>query len=313
MRVLITGGYGFLGRALYKEFFIEGFEPVRFRSSRWNLCNFDEALDVVGFYKPDVVVHSAARYGGLGINFEIPEEIFYYNTLMNANIVRASAMKKVKLFVGVGTACSYPGYLKGTLREKDFWRGAVHDSVSCYGSVKKMMVVHCAAAKKEYGMEFIHPVLANLYGPHDSFAPRRSHVVAALLLKFLEAKKGLTDSVTVWGSGKPKREFLFVEDAAEAIVHLVKEGVGKGEVINIGTGVATSIKRLVEMIKEVSGFDGKVVWDTSKPDGQAKKVFDIGKLKAVVGWVPEPISFDKLKRTYDWLEANYENVIIKDW
>jgi len=313
MRILLTGGYGFLGRHLYDRFVAEGFETIRFRSSRWNLCNFNDALDVVGLVKPDIVVHSAARYGGLGINLEIPEEIFYYNTVMNANIVRASAMKGVKSFVAIGTACSYPGYLEGALKEEDFWNGAVHGTVRCYGLVKKMMIIHCEAAQKEYGMEFVCPVLANLYGPHDSFVPRRSHVVAALLLKFLKAKKESARFVTVWGSGKPEREFLYVEDAAAAIMDLVKHDICKGEVVNVGTGVGTSISDLAEMIKTVSEFDGEINYDLSKPDGQMKKVFDVTKLERFLGWVPEPISISKLRKTYLWLEANFETVIEKDW
>jgi len=327
MRVLLTGGNGFLGKAIIKSFENSfGVELFYYPSSQYNLMRLEDCLAMVGRAKPDVVIHSAAIYGGLGINLEIPEEIFYTNTIMNANIIRASAMKGVKKFVGIGTACSYPGYLEGKLREDDIWRGEVHETVKCYGAVKKMMIIHCEAAKKEYGMDSVHPILANLYGPHDSYHPRRSHVVAALIRKFYEAKQIKEKKVVCWGTGSPRREFLYVEDAADVIVSLatglVIEKAGpifsacpteSGDIINVGTGVATSIKELAEMIADVSGFDGRIVWDTSKPDGQKLKVFDVTKLKSLLGYVPESIDKEKLKKTYDWFAGNYEWIKMRNW
>ena len=315
MRVLLTGGNGFLGKALIKAF--KQFDQVEifwYLSSQYNLMRLEDCLAMVGKVKPEIVIHSAALYGGLGINLEIPEEIFYTNTIMNANIIRASAMKGVEKFVGVGTACSYPGYLKGKLKEKDIWSGEVHGTVRCYGAVKKMMIIHCEAAKKEYGMDCFHPVLANLYGPYDSYHPRRSHVVAALIRKFYEAKQNGEKEVVCWGTGKPKREFLYVEDAANVIASLVVNPlIGGGRVINVGTGVATSIKALAGMIAEVAGFEGEIIWDTSQPDGQLLKVFDVSRLKELLGYVPIPINKEKLRKTYNWFARNYDWIKMRDW
>jgi len=310
-RVFLTGGYGFLGTTLYQMLKDNGHEVWAPTSTRCNLLKFEDCLEVLSVCKPDVVIHSAARYGGLGINLEIPEAIFYINTVMNANIVRASALVGVKKFVGIGTACSYPGYLGGVLKEEDLWNGGCHETVACYGSVKKMMIIHCQAAFNEYGMNSIHPILANLYGPRDSFNPRRSHVVAALLMKFLKAKWEESKEVVCWGTGTPEREFLYVYDAAEAILKLMEKDISGVVVVNVGTGVATSIKDLAEMIAEVAEFEGEIVWDTSRPDGQKKKVFDVSYLKSLIGEVPPPIDKKRLKITYDWLEKNYD--MVKNW
>lgn len=310
--VLVTGGSGFLGRVIVEKLLERNAVVITPRSENYNLERFEDALAVINRYKPDIVIHSAAFYGGLGINYARPGEVYFKNMTMGTNIIEASYRGNVKKFVGIGTGCAYPDGIEIPMNEeRDFWSGPLHPSVTQYGGVKKMMQVQCEAYKKQYGFNGIHLVLTNLYGEWDSYNPDRSHVVPALIRKFVEAKMNKESPVGIWGTGKPIREFLYVKDAAEGIVRAT-ELYDDVRPLNIATGIGTQIKELVTKIQLITEYSGNVIWDNSKPDGQMVKVFDITKMKKVLNWQPETDLCDGLKKTIYWFEENYEQAI-KRW
>jgi GDP-L-fucose synthase len=224
---------------------------------------------------------------------------------MGANLMEAARLQNVGKVVNIGTACSYPGYLEGDLKEDDLWGGPCHASVVNYGLTKKMLAVQGLAYKRQYGLDSIHLILTNLYGPGDSYNPDRSHVVAALVRKWVEADLAAAPSIEVWGTGKPIREFIYVEDCADAIVLAAEKYNDVNLPLNIGTGIGTSIKELVETISEVTGYKGKIVWNTDKPDGAIKKVLDVTRMKRELdGWSPPTSLRAGLAKTISWYRAN---------
>jgi GDP-L-fucose synthase len=307
-RVLVTGGGGFLGKVIVRKLEERGAIPITFRKTEFDLRDWEAVQVLFDSTEPDLVIHSAALYGGILINKTMPSKIYFENMLMGTHVIEASARHRVQKFVGVGTACSYPGYLEGPLNEDHLWDGPCHESVRCYGAVKKMMQIQCEAHFKERGFNGSHVLLANLYGKGDSYNTDRSHVVAALLRKFVEAKQKGDQQVVIWGSGKPIREFLYVEDAAEGILR-VAESYESCAPINIGTGIGTSISELVETIKQAVEFDGNLTWDISKPDGASAKVFDVSKMLRELNWHPETPLAEGVEITAKWLAQNYEDAI----
>jgi GDP-L-fucose synthase len=304
-RVTVTGGAGFLGQHLVRR--LEGLGAKVFvpRQRDYNLTALDSCLRCLMEHPCDVLFHAAAYYGGIGINVSEPAKLYYTNLVMGANLMEAARLAKVGKFVAVGTACSYPGYLEGELKEDDLWAGPCHASVVNYGLTKKMMAVQALAYKRQYGLDSVHLILTNLYGPGDSYNPDRSHVVAALVRKFVEAEMAGAPSVEVWGTGKPVREFLYVEDCADAIVLAAEVYDDCATPLNIGTGVGTTIRELSDAVCEASGYRGKMVWNADKPDGAAKKVLDVTRMKqALGGWTPPTDLKSGLARTVDWYRAN---------
>jgi len=304
-KVLVTGGAGFLGAPVVEILREHGAEVYVPRRRDYNLTHLEDGLRCFAEHRPEIVIHSAAFYGGIWINQMYPGRIYYENLMMATNVIEACRLSGVQKFVGVGTACSYPGYLAGELKEEDLWNGEAHETVRNYGTVKKMMQLQCWAYKKQYGFNGIHVILTNLYGPGDSYNPDRSHVVAALIRKFVEAKQNDNSVVEVWGSGRPIREFLYVNDAAEAIV-LAAERYDDVEPINIGTGIGTSIRELAETIQEVVRFEGRLNWNTEKPDGQMKKILEVHKMKTVLRWQPPTSLREGLEKTIRWYAAHKE-------
>ena len=217
-RVTVTGGAGFLGQHLVRRLKNYGAEVFVPRQRDYNLTSLDSCLRCLLEQPCDMLFHTAAYYGGIGINVNEPAKLYYSNLVMGANVMEAARLAKVGKVVNIGTACSYPGYLEGELKEEDLWNGPCHASVVNYGLTKKMLAVQGVAYKKQYGLDSIHLILTNLYGPGDSYNPDRSHVVAALVRKFVEADLAGAKEVEVWGTGKPIREFIYVEDCADAIV-----------------------------------------------------------------------------------------------
>lgn len=304
-RVTVTGGAGFLGQHVVKR--LEGYGAKVFvpRQRDYNLTTLDACLKCLLEHPCDVLIHSAAYYGGIGINVTEPGTLYYTNLVMGANVMEAARLTKVSKVVNIGTACSYPGYLEGDMKEADLWNGPCHASVVNYGLTKKMLAVQAAAYKKQFGLDSIHLILTNLYGPGDSYNPERSHVVAALVRKWVEADLNKAPSIEVWGTGKPIREFIYVEDCADAIVLAAEKYNDVSLPLNIGTGIGTSIKELVETINAVTGYTGKLNWNTDKPDGALKKVLDVTRMKqALDGWVPPTSLKDGLARTIAWYRAN---------
>lgn len=302
-RVLVTGGAGFLGSHLVDRLQNMGCATIVPRKQQFDFTVLEAAEKCFAIFKPQVVIHCAAYYGGIWINQLYPGRIYYENLVMGANVMEAARKHGVEKVVQVGTACSYPGCLENELAEKDLWSGLPHETVVNYGLTKKVMNVQGAAYKKQYGLNSIHLILTNLYGPRDTFHPDRSHVAAALIRKFVEAKMRKAPSVEVWGTGRPVREFLYVEDCAEGIL-LAAEKHASLEPMNIGTGVGTSIRALAGMIQEISGYRGEIRWNTEKPDGQFKKVLAVEKMKTVLNWQPPTSLHEGLKKTIAWYEAN---------
>lgn len=305
-RILITGGTGFLGRHIVERAETLGYSVAAPRSKEFNLVNLagvdnymNETIKSKGPF--DVIIHSAAYYGGIGINKEEPATIFYKNILMGANAFEIAKNYKIKKILPVGSACAYPGSIHGDLKEENFWDGPLHDTVESYGISKKVQLAAQRAYYKQHGIESNHLILTNLYGPHDVFTEYRSHVLSALIKKFTDA----TDKVTLWGDGSPIREFLYVKDAAEAIVKAI-ELPNDLEPVNIGTGKGITIKELAGIIKKYTDFEGEIVWNTSMPNGVQRKVLDITKMKKVFNWEPEYSLEEGLKETIDWYLSNKE-------
>lgn len=304
-KVTVTGGAGFLGRHLVKR--LESFGAKVFvpRQRDYNLTSLDACLRCLLEHPCDVLFHAAAYYGGIGINVNEPAKLYYSNLVMGANLMEAARLTKVGKVVNIGTACSYPGYLEGELNEADLWSGPCHASVVNYGLTKKMLAVQGLAYQRQYGLDSIHLILTNLYGPGDSYNPDRSHVVAALVRKWVEAEIAKAPEIEVWGTGKPIREFIYVEDCADAIMLAAEKYNDVALPLNIGTGIGTTIRELVETINEVTGFAGKIVWNADKPDGAAKKVLDVTRMtEALGGWRPPTDLKTGLAKTIAWYRAN---------
>jgi GDP-L-fucose synthase len=305
MRYLVTGGAGFLGRAVVARLRQLGHEVATPTSSQYDLTILDQARACFAAARPDRIIHSAAYYGGLGINQVEPATIYYRNLVMGANVFEAARhTSSVQKVVVVGTACSYPGQIADLMREEQLWEGAVHASVENYGFTKKIMTVQGRAYLKQFGLRSCHLVLTNLYGPWDSYNPHRSHVVAALVRKFVEAKLEQAGEVRLWGTGAPVREFLYVEDCAEAIVEAADAYDDATLPLNIGTGIGTSIRELTETIADLTQFQGELVWETDKPDGQARKILDPSRAREHLTWRPTHSLREGLGKTIAWYEAN---------
>ena len=302
-RVLLTGGSGFLGSHILDRLRYAGCKVFAPRKTEFDFTALEAAERCMSRFRPHLVIHSAAYYGGIWINQLYPGKIYYENLMMGANLMEASRKHGVNKFVQIGTACSYPGYLENELSEDDFWNGLPHETVVNYGMTKKVLAIQALAYKKQYGLSGIHLILTNLYGPRDTFHPDRSHVVAALIRKFVEAKINDSAEVEVWGTGRPIREFLYVDDAAEAIL-LAAEKYDEPLPMNIGTGIGTSIRELVDLIREISGYRGHLRWNTEKPDGQMKKVLSTSKMRRVLSWQPPTSLRVGLEKAIRWYESN---------
>lgn len=303
--VLLTGGSGFLGRRIADSLRRRGHEVIAPGRPKFDLMDRASVDRAIAALQPDIVVHSAAYYGGLGICVAEPEEVFYRNVVMSAHILDAAARGGVKRFLGVGSACAYAGDVAGDMSEEQLWAGPLHPSVEAYGFTKKVQQVGMNAYRKKYGMTGQFPLLTNLYGEHDVFGEYRSHVVAALIKKFVDAVRSGARQVRCWGSGRPVREFLYVGDGAEGIACLLENG--DTEPLNIGTGIGTSIKELAELVARFTGFGGEIVWDAGKPDGVGRKVLDVTRMKRVLNWQP-PTSLEVgLEKTIRWYMANKES------
>ncbi len=277
--ILITGANGFLGSNVHRKFIEQGYKNIVTPTSKdYDLRSQTETLHLFNQYNPDVVVHVAAKIGGIGSNRRYPGEFFYDNAIMNLNVVHQSYLSGVKKFVGVGTVCSYPKITPTPFKEEDLWNGYPEETNAPYGLAKKMMLVHTQAYHEQYNFKGIHLVLVNLYGPGDNFDLQSSHVIPALIRKCSIARELNLEKISVWGTGTASREFIYVGDAAEAI-YLATEKYEKHYPVNIGSGVQIKIKELVELIMELTGYHGRIEWDKTKPDGQPIRMLDTSKAK----------------------------------
>src|SRR5215831_19571373 len=299
-RVLVTGGSGFLGRHVVCAFERHGCRDVVV--VRKAQCDLTREADVERMYavlRPQVVVHLAAIVGGIGANRESPGRFFYENVMMGALVMEQARLAGVEKFVGVGTICAYPKLAPVPFHERDLWNGYPEETNAPYGIAKKMLLVQGQAYRQQYGFCAIHLLPVNLYGPHDNFDPASSHVIPALIRKFLEAKAAGAGEVVCWGTGNATREFLYVEDCAEAIVRAT-ERYDSPEPVNIGAGFEISIRDLAELIAELTGFSGRLVFDRTKPDGQPRRSLDVTRARHAFGFQATTDFRDGLRRTIDW-------------
>lgn len=310
--VAVIGGGGFLGGHLVEQLRQQGCEPVVPRTADgWDFRSLDSAREFFRLHKPEVVFNCAAKQGGLALQQKAPAEVFYDNMLLGLNTMHAAHLNGVAKYVNVVAACSYPGYVDGMLTEKDYWDGALHESVVNYGFTKKAQVVQGFCYRKQYGFQSIQLLMTNLFGPREHFSPGRSHGLAALLRKFYEARTFQSPEVVIWGTGKPIREWLFVKDAAEALM-LAAERYAGTEPLNVSLGGGLSITELAELIQRIVGYEGRIVYDTSKPDGALVKTFGNECIKREIGWRPRTPLEEGIRQTLAWLDANYEQVLAAD-
>ncbi|TSC89196.1 MAG: GDP-L-fucose synthase [Parcubacteria group bacterium Gr01-1014_3] len=304
--ILLTGGGGFLGKHVFKKLLERGVSADRIyipRSKEHDLR--DPAVCEKLVQGKDVVIHLAAAVGGIGFNRKYPGKAFYDNASMAMHLLEAFRKSGGEKFVGIGTVCAYPKILPAPFSENDLWAGYPEETNAPYGLAKKMMLVQSQAYRQEYGTNAIHLLMVNLYGPKDNFHPENSHVIPALIDKIAEAKKNNQPSVEVWGTGKATREFLFAEDAAEAIV-AAAEKYNSIEPVNIGSGQEVSIKDLVDVICRLVGFNGEIRWNADKPDGQPRRVLDISRAEKEFGFKAQTTLEAGLKKTIDWYYKIYK-------
>ena len=294
--VVVTGGGGFLGRPTVTLLGDLGADVRVTRSSEHDLR--DQAACREALAGAQVVIHLAARVGGIGFNRRNPGPLAYDNLIMGANVFEASRELGVEKLVAACSVCAYPKFTPVPFKEDTIWDGYPEESNAPYGLAKKMLLVMSDAYRRQYGFDSCAPICANLYGPGDNFDPEDSHVIAAMINKFVAAVDGNHAAVTLWGTGEPSREFLYVDDAARAMV-LAAERLGTSDPVNIGTGRETRIRDLAEAIREVVGFEGEIVWDTSRPDGQPKRYLDVSRARELIGFDAEMTLEEGLRRTVE--------------
>jgi len=299
--ILITGGSGFLGKHVTKLLSDNITIP---RSAEYDLTKESHVKKLLNDKKPNIIIHLAAAVGGIGINQQKPGTFFYKNLMMGTLLLENARTHNVEKFIAVGTICAYPKHTPIPFKESDLWNGYPEETNAPYGLAKKMMLVQSQSYREEFGYNSIYLLPVNLYGPGDNFNPKSSHVIPAIIKKCVDAKRQNARSITCWGTGNATREFLYVEDAARAII-LATEKYNSSEPMNIGSGKEISIKNLVELIAELSGYDGQIIWDKSKPDGQPRRCLDTTKAKEEIGFVAKTDFKVGLKKTIDW----YENEI----
>ena len=320
-RVLVTGGAGFLGSFIVEKLQERGCKDIFVpRSKDYDLVEMEAVRRLYRDAKPDIVIHLAAKVGGIGANRANPGKFFYDNLMMGVQMMEVGRQVGLEKFVAIGTICAYPKFTPVPFKEEDLWNGYPEETNAPYGLAKKMLLVQAQAYRQQYGFNAIYLLPVNLYGPRDNFDPETSHVIPALIRKFIDAKvtvSGKQESVSsnaayclvptsdspptvvVWGTGKPTREFLYVEDAAEGIL-LATEKYNKPDPINLGTGFEISINNLVELIVKLTGFNGKIVWDNSKPDGQPRRMLDTSMAEKEFGFKAKASFEEGLRKTIDW-------------
>ena len=295
-KVTVTGGAGFLGKATVRQLEELGALVRVIRSSEHDLRDAEQARDAVE--GAEVVLHLAARVGGIGFNRRNPAPLAYDNTIMGTHIFEQSRQAGVQKLVAACSVCAYPKFTPVPFSEDSLWDGYPEESNAPYGLAKKMLIVLSDAYRRQYGFDSCAPIMANLYGPDDNFDLNDSHVIAAMIRKFVEARDRGDASVTLWGTGSPSREFLYVDDAARGLI-LAAERLDSSDPVNIGTGVETRIKDLAETIHRLTGFEGQVEWDTSMPDGQPTRYLDVSRARSLFGFEAEMPLEEGLRRTIE--------------
>jgi GDP-L-fucose synthase len=298
--VVVTGGAGFLGREVCRE--LRAHDPRQIvvpRSATCDLRDRDAIRQLLREVRPEVVIHLAAVVGGIGANHQNPGRYFYDNAIMGIELMEQARLAGVEKFVAISSICAYPKFTPVPFREEDLWNGYPEETNAPYGLAKKMLTVQAQAYRQQYGFNAITLLPVNLYGPGDNFEPQTSHVIPALIRKVLEAKRDGKDFIDVWGSGQASREFLFVRDAARAIV-LAAQHYDKPDPVNIGSGQETSIRDLAKLVIELCDFPGQIRWDASKPDGQPRRCLDTSRARREFGFEATTSFREGLLETINW-------------
>jgi GDP-L-fucose synthase len=321
-RILVTGGAGFLGSFIVEKLRDSGCKNIFVpRSKDYDLVGMDAVRHLYKDAEPDIVIHLAARVGGIGANRANPGKFFYDNLMMGVQMMEVGRQTGIEKFVAIGTVCAYPKFTPVPFREEDLWNGYPEETNAPYGLAKKMLLVQAQAYRQQYGFNAIYLLPTNLYGPRENFDLENSHVIPALIHKFIKAQREASSkqkavgsnsaysivpisysappSVVIWGTGKATREFLYVEDCAEGIL-LATEKYDKPDPVNLGAGFEISIKDLVDLIIKLTGFKGEVLWDTSKPDGQPRRMLDVSRAEKEFGFKAKTKFEDGLKKTIEW-------------
>ena len=302
--VTVTGGKGFLGKHLIKKLAAYDCRQIKVADlPEYNLTNIPDIQRMYEETKPQIVIHLAAKVGGIGFNQEKPAELFYDNLIMSAQLLHEAYVRKIEKFAALGTICAYPKFTTVPFKEEDLWNGYPEETNAPYGLAKKMMLVQSQAYRQQYGFNSIFLLPVNLYGPGDNFNPRSSHVIPALIKKCFDATDAHDDKIEVWGIGSATREFFYVEDAAQAIC-MAADTYNKSEPVNIGAGFEISIKELTELIAKLTGFQGKITWDKSKPDGQPRRMLDTTKALKEFMFTAKTNLTTGLIKTIDWYKEN---------
>ena len=307
-RICVTGGAGFLGQHLVRNLQSKGAHDIFIpRYPEYDLVKGEDIARMLADAQPDIIIHLAAHVGGIGANLARPAEFFYDNLMMGVQLMHQAWQRGVEKVVALGTICAYPKFTPIPFKEENLWDGYPEETNAPYGLAKKMLLVHSQAYRQQYGFNSIFLLPVNLYGPGDNFDPASSHVIPALIRKCVEAKEQGADEIVAWGDGSPTREFLYVEDAAEGIA-LATQYYNRSDPVNLGSSFEISIKDLTELIARLTGFEGRVRWDTSKPNGQPRRKLDTTRAKEYFGFSARTNFEDGLRKTIDWYLANRSKI-----
>jgi GDP-L-fucose synthase len=305
-RIVVTGGAGFLGSYVVEELRRRGAKDVFVpRSKDYDLVDMAAVKALYRDARPTLVLHLAARVGGIGANRDNPGRFFYENLMMGVQLIEVARQVGLKKLVALGTICAYPKHCPVPFREEDLWNGYPEETNAPYGLAKKMLLVQSDAYRRQYGLDSVVLFPVNLYGPGDNFDLHTSHVIPALIRKCIEARERRDPSVVVWGTGAASREFLHARDAAEGIL-AAAERYGKSEAVNLGAGFEITIRDLVPLVARLCRFDGEIAWDPTKPDGQPRRMLDTSKALRELGWKARIGFEDGLRETVEWYERNRE-------
>ncbi len=307
-RICVTGGAGFLGQHLVRNLQSKGAHDIFIpRYPEYDLVKGEDIARMLADAQPDIIIHLAAHVGGIGANLARPAEFFYDNLMMGVQLMHQAWQRGVEKVVALGTICAYPKFTPIPFKEEHLWDGYPEETNAPYGLAKKMLLVQSQAYRQQYGFNSIFLLPVNLYGPGDNFDLASSHVIPALIRKCVEAKEQGADEIVAWGDGSPTREFIYVEDAAEGIA-LATQYYNRSDPVNIGSSFEISIKELTELIARLTGFEGQVRWDTSKPNGQPRRKLDTTRAKEYFGFSAKTNFEDGLRKTINWYLANRSKI-----